>query len=203
MRVLKINRTRVSKRALAEAAAVLRAGGVVVFPTETAYGLAADPRNAEAVREIFRIKGRSPEKSLPFVAASVAVVRKNFVIDPISAKLARRHWPGPITLVLSFKRRNRIAAATHEKTGAVRVPASAWARALACEAGGVVTSTSANLSGDATAYRGSELIRVFKNRRTGPALVLDAGALPRRAPSTIVRVRRGGVMVLRQGAVKV
>lgn len=203
MRSLKINRTRISKRALTEAADVLRDGGVAVFPTETAYGLAVDPRNARAVAEVFRIKGRSTRKSLPYVAASVAAVRKHFQLKGAAAKLAARHWPGPLTLILPFKKGSAIAKACGEKTGAVRVPSSAWARAIAKAAGGIATSTSANVSGAETLYKGTQIVKEFNSRKRKPSLLLDAGALPKRAPSTIVGFLKGNALVIRQGSVRI
>ncbi|HTM69024.1 MAG TPA: L-threonylcarbamoyladenylate synthase [Candidatus Binatia bacterium] len=202
MRIIKIDRRRVSKKALAEAAAVLRAGGVIVMPTETAYGLAADPAVRAAVASVFRIKGRPGGKPLPLIAASAADVRERFVLAGPARKLATAHWPGPLTLVLPYKRGGRLPASPGP-TAAVRVPASVWARALAKAAGGLITSTSANVSGEATLYDAAKVVASFRGRRTAPALVLDAGKLPVRRPSTIAALKRGKMVVLRPGAVKV
>jgi L-threonylcarbamoyladenylate synthase len=202
MRTIKITRTRVQKKALAEAERTLLAGEAVAFPTETAYGLAADPRNPKAVREVFRIKGRSSAKALPFIAANVAAVAKQFILKGGAADMGRKHWPGPLTLVLPFKRGSVLAKVSGQTTGAVRVPASAWARALADAVGGIVTSTSANMSGDGTYYSAAKVIASFRGRRA-LALVLDAGTLPQRLPSTIVAFKKGKAVVLRQGTVKI
>ncbi len=203
MKVLRITRGRVTKRALAEAAAVLRAGGVVVMPTETAYGLAAVPSDRAAVGRIYRIKGRPARKALPLIADSMASVRRAFVLDGRALSLARGYWPGPLTLVLPFRRNAGLPAAAGGTSGAVRVPRSAWARALAEAAGGLVTSTSANLSGEAAIYDARKVVASFRGRRHAPDLVLDAGALPVRMPSTIVRAKKGKIEVLREGPVKV
>ncbi|HTK04016.1 MAG TPA: L-threonylcarbamoyladenylate synthase [Candidatus Eisenbacteria bacterium] len=203
MKIIRISRNRVSRRPLGEAAAVLAAGGAIVMPTETAYGLAADPANAAAVAGVFRIKGRPGRKPLPLIAASIADVRRAFVLSGQAATLAKKHWPGPLTLVLPLKKGVRLAAAAGERTGAVRVPASAWARAIAEAAGGLITSTSANVSGEATLYDARQVIASFRGRHRLPELVLDAGRLPVRRPSTIARVKRGTIEILRQGTVKV
>ncbi|MEY4745067.1 MAG: hypothetical protein RL272_1012 [Candidatus Parcubacteria bacterium] len=203
MKILRINRRRVSRGALEEAASVLAAGGVVAMPTETAYGLAADPACVAAVRKVFRIKGRPSGKPLPLVAASSADVTRRFVLAGVARALARRHWPGPLTIVLELKKGSRLAASAGERTGAVRVPRSAWARALAREAGGLVTSTSANISGEAAIYDPGRIVASFRGRRDAPDLVLDAGRLPVRTPSTIVRFKRGRIEVLRQGTIRV
>lgn len=206
MKVVRIDRTRVSKRALAEASAVLRSGGVAVFPTETSYGLAADPADRAAVRKIYAIKGRPEGKPLPLVASSRAAVEKVFVLRGEARLIATKYWPGPLTLVLPFKKK-RLPASAGCRDGAVRVPASAWARALARAAGGLVTSTSANRSGRPALHDPAGVRRTFKNKKAKktatPDLFLDAGRLPVRDASAIVRVKRGKMEVLRQGSIRV
>lgn len=191
------------RRALAAATVVLEAGGIVAFPTETSYGLAANPANPVAVRRVYAIKGRPASKPLPLVAASARAVAKAFVLAGASAKLARRHWPGPLTLVLPSRRGSRLPALAGGKTGAVRVPKSAWARAIAAACGGLATSTSANRSGDAPCYRPADIRAAFMGRRVAPDLLLDAGTLPTRTASTVVRVSGRRTETLRQGSVRV
>ncbi len=202
MKTIRVQRRRVSTRALAAAAAALEAGGVVAYPTETSYGLAANPANAAAVRRVYAIKGRPASKPLPLVATSVRAAAKAFVLNGTAAKLGRHHWPGALTIVLPAKRGRALPALAGGRTGAVRVPASAWARAIAAACGGLATSTSANRSGDAPCYRPAEIRAAFAGRRAAPDLLLDAGTLPRRPASTIVRVRGGKADVLRHGTVR-
>jgi L-threonylcarbamoyladenylate synthase len=199
MRILKINRSRPSKAALAEAVRILRSGGVVAFPTETSYGLAADPTDAAAVARIYAIKSRDAGKPLPLIAASTPQVRRIAALNGRAAALARDHWPGPLTIVLPI--RAALASAAGKDTCAVRIPGSAAARALADAFGKAVTSTSANISGDEPLYSGAAVRRVFAARGESPDLLLDAGTLPRRAASTIVEVRHGTIVVLRAGAI--
>jgi L-threonylcarbamoyladenylate synthase len=200
MRTIKINRYRVTKRALAAATAVLRAGGVVAFPTETAYGLAADPANPVALQKIYAIKGRTASKQLPFIAADLGQVKLFLSLPKLLQPLAEKYWPGPLSIVL-ITRKGR--ALRGWPTVAVRVPGLAWARALPQAFGRPVTSTSANLSGESAAYSGAAVKRQFADARHQPDLLLDAGSLPKRPPSTIVKLGRGGLIVLRAGAVKV
>ncbi len=199
MRSLRITGTRISSRMFAEISDSLRAGGVVAFPTDTAYGLAADPWNATAVKKIFSIKGRAVRKPLPLIAASMAEVEKRFMVRGAARHLASHYWPGPLTLVLPFKRGER--PSSFGATGAVRVAASAIARAVAAAFGGIVTSTSANLSGESPIYDPAEIRRTFRDRARQPDIFLDAGKLPPRKPSTIAVVRRGKIEILREGSV--
>lgn len=206
MRVLSAQRYRVSKRVLAEVSAVLMAGGVVAFPTESSYGLAVDPCNEKAVRKVFAIKKRSSAKSLPLVASAIADVRKVFELQGVAGRLARR-WPAPLTMVLRVKKDSRKifakGVAGADGSVAVRVPKSVWARAVAGAGGGMVTSTSANISGDAAIFDAGEIVRAFGRARVRPDLVVDVGVLVERKPSTIVRVEGGRVGVLREGSLRI
>ena len=86
---------------LERAAGVIRAGGIVAVPTETLYGLAADPFSALAIRRLFSIKDRARERALPLMAADVAQIVAQFGdLSPLAQRLAERFWPGPLTLLL-------------------------------------------------------------------------------------------------------
>jgi len=202
MRIIKINRHRVTKRALQEAVDVLRAGGVVVHPSESSYGLAVDPRNAAAVRRMFSMKGRSKSMSALVVAYSFGQAEKAVRLAGAIRKLARRYWPGPLTVVAPALGDFYVSGGERADDLAIRVPASAWPRALAREFGGPVTSTSANISGSAPAYSAAAVRRAFRGRESKPDLLLDAGRLPDRPPTTLVRAKGDRIEVLRQGQVK-
>ncbi|MEA3249928.1 MAG: L-threonylcarbamoyladenylate synthase [Patescibacteria group bacterium] len=203
MRIIKVNRYRVTKRALREAVDVLRAGGVVVHPSESSYGLAVDPKNAAAVRRMFAMKGRKKGKSALVVACSFKQADKAVRLTGKLRILARKHWPGPLTVVAPARGDFYVAGGEKAKDLAIRVPAAAWARALAKEFGGPVTSTSANISGDVAAYTSTAVRHVFRNREFRPDLMLDAGRLPDRPPTTIVRAVGKGIKILRQGQLEI
>ncbi len=205
MKTIRIDQHRVSSRALNTAVEALRRGGVVVFPTDTAYGLAAVPTDPRAVKKIYAIKGREIGKALPLIAASFSTANSLVFLLGKAKKLANKYWPGPLTIVAPLRRKK---GKWHKLTGldrtvAVRVPRSLWARRLARSAGGIVTATSANLSGKPTPYAAAAVRRALAGRRHVPDVILDAGRLPRRPVSTIVEVVRGKIQVLRQGAVKI
>lgn len=200
MTIISIDRYRPSRRAISAAVATLRSGGAVVFPTETSYGLAVDPGNAEAVTKAYAIKSRERGKPLPLIAGSFAHARRIGTFSAAAAFAARKFWPGPLSFVLPA--RAGLPAAAGSKEIVIRVPAAASARALALAFGGAITSTSANVSGDEPLFSGDAVRRAFSSRKIRPDLLLDAGTLPLRPPSTIVRLRRGKIVVLREGAVK-
>jgi L-threonylcarbamoyladenylate synthase len=202
MKVVKIDLKRPSLKLIKDAAAVIRAGGVVAFPTETSYGLAADPASSEAVRRIFEIKGRPEEKPLSLIAADEMAVRRAFAVPDSMARFAAR-WPAALTLVLRRLPGQKLPALRGRSTGAVRVPGFRLARRLAALSGGLITATSANLSGTPDIYSGADLRWKFAGRDALPDMLLDGGPLPECLPSTIVSWRGGRPVVLRQGGEKI
>jgi L-threonylcarbamoyladenylate synthase len=182
--------------ALARAAAVLRDEGLVVYPTETFYGVAALPTAASALARLCELKARQA-KAVPLVASSVEAVRRVAALEGAMADLAVHFWPGPLTLALLPSRPLPPLLLGPQGTLGVRVSGHPLARALAEAAGGLITSTSANLAGQPPAARPQALAPELV---AGVDLVLDAGDCPGGQPSTVVGWRAGRVVVLRQGA---
>ncbi len=186
-------------RVLARAAGILRGGGLVAFPTDTFYGLAADPRDEAAVERVFVAKGRAPAVALPLIAADIdQVLAASTGLSPLSLRLAERFWPGPLTLVADAA--SSIVPGVHggSHTIAVRVPDHAVARGLAAAAGFPVVSTSANRSGEAAVTSADAVVSSIGGLVD---LVLDCGATPGAAPSTVVDARGAVPVLIRAGAV--
>jgi L-threonylcarbamoyladenylate synthase len=176
---------------------VLRAGGVVAFPTDTFYGLAVDPMQPAAVQKIFALKGRRQGEALPLIAVSIEDVEQlSGSLTPAEKRLAARFWPGPLSILVPAPA--RVDAAVHGGTGvlAVRVPAHPVARALAGAFGSPITATSANRSGQRAARRADELTWL-----DAAVCIIDAGDAPGGAPSTIVDARTEPPRLVREGAV--
>lgn len=182
------------------AAAVLRAGGLVVYPTETFYGLGALASAGAALDRLAAAKLRPEGKPLPLLAADRAQVEAVAVLDGPAARIADRLWPGPVTLVLPARPGLHDALTGGTGTVGIRVAGSAVARALAAGAGGALVSTSANPSGGPPPARVEELDPGLAARIDH---VLDGGATPGGLPSTVVALGPGGLTVLRAGAVPV
>lgn len=183
---------------IAHAAALLRGGGIVAYPTETFYALGALASRPDALARLGAAKLRPEGKPLPLIAADAAQVRAIASLDGPLAELAARFWPGPLTLVLPAAAGLDPALTAGDGTVAVRVPGSEVARALALEAGGALVSTSANLSGGPPPVGPAELSRALL---AGIDCVLDAGPAPGGLPSTIVALERGELRLLRAGAI--
>ncbi|HZZ83584.1 MAG TPA: L-threonylcarbamoyladenylate synthase [Anaeromyxobacteraceae bacterium] len=184
---------------VAEAARVLRAGGLVAYPTETFYGLGALASCAPALARLAAAKLRPEGKPLPLLAATPeAAFAVAASVPPLARRLAARFWPGPLTLVLAAAPGLAAEVTAGLGTVGIRVPGSEVARELARLAGGPLVSTSANLSGGPPPARASELDLALRARLD---LVLDAGPTPGGLPSTLVDVTGPAPRLVRDGAV--
>src|SRR5215470_18676425 len=126
MRRVAIDALQPAETALAEAVAVLRAGGVVAMPTDTLYGLAADPFSSDAVARVFAVKGRPAERAMPLVAADVdQVVNQLGPLSELGLRLVSRYWPGPLTLLVARPSSIPADVAGGGPQVGVRVPAHA------------------------------------------------------------------------------
>lgn len=163
------------------AAEIVARGGVVAVPTETFYGLAVDPRQPAAVARIFEIKGRPATLALPMVAASLEqVIAVCGPLDAATERAARAFWPGPLSLVV------QAPAGFGGATIAVRVPSHDFVRALAAHAGTLLTSTSANKSGEPPAETPEAVAASLGDLVD---LIVDGGRTPGGKPSTIADLR--------------
>ena len=193
---------RLPPEALERAAALLRAGDLVAFPTETVYGLGADARNGRAVAGIFAAKGRPRFNPLichfPDAEAAFAEV----VADERARSLAERFWPGPLTLVLPRRRGSKVDLLTTAgtETMAVRVPAHPLARELLRRAGTPVAAPSANPSGRVSPTTAEHVLQGLGGRI---AAVLDGGACAVGLESTVLNLAGGQPSLLRPGGVTV
>ena len=185
---------------IAAAATAIRSGLVVAIPTDTLYGLAADPFREEAVARVFEAKGRPAERAVPLIAAdSEQVVAKLGALSAVARRLADAFWPGPLTLVV--KEPDALVDTVTGGTGrvGVRVPAQATAQALCRACATPLTATSANLSDRPATSDPDEVVRTLGSRIE---LLLDDGKTAGGAPSTIVDVTSDMPRLVRPGAVE-
>jgi len=183
----------------------IKKGGLVVYPTETSYGLGADATNEVAVRKIFAIKKRSSEKSLPMIVGSLRQAEKFVRFSSVARRLGHRYWPGPLTLVLPIKSGVNLAIGvrfhgTVHGTAAVRVSSHPIARAIVQRLGRPLVSTSANISGKIPCYSIATCKKQF-GRRAKDIIFVDGGRLKKQPPSTIVSVIGKKITVIRQGLI--
>ena len=187
-----------SEENIRRAAVIIRLGGVVIYPTDTVYGLGCDPANVDATRRICEIKGRA-DKPLPLACSDVEAAKRIVKLNPIAEKLAERFWPGPLTMVLPAKVDYPIWVTHGARTLGVRVPGHPVARRLAKLSGGVIVTTSANKSGEPppkTALEAAEQIGEEVD------LILDAGPAPLKQPSTVLDLSGDELWIIRPGPIK-
>jgi len=183
---------------LARAAALLRRGEVVGFPTDTVYGVAALADHPRAVRRVYEVKGRPLGRPLILMVADPAQLEPWALVGERARRYMARWWPGPLTLVLPARDgvRPPLAADADPPTVAARVPDHRVALALLREVEGALATTSANRTGEPPALTALESAWV-----KGLAAVVDGGRAPGEVPSTLLDLSGPEPRVLRQGPI--
>ncbi|MDV3251829.1 threonylcarbamoyl-AMP synthase [Devosia sp. BK] len=186
------------EEAIATAAARLRSGGLVAFPTETVYGLGADATNADAVLSIYETKGRPRFNPLIAHVADLDMAEKLAVFSPLARRLAEKFWPGPLSIVLPLRPGHGLSdvATAGLDTVALRMPDHLIALALIRATGRPLSAPSANPSGKLSPTTAEQVTRGF----AGKVPVLDGGPCQAGVESTIVAVDGETIIQLRAGA---
>jgi L-threonylcarbamoyladenylate synthase len=197
-RILSVDPEQPGSDSIAAAAAALRAGGVVAFPTETFYGLGAAMHCERALARVLAIKGRPEGKPLLVLVSSVAMAESVAEVAPAAHRLMERYWPGALTLVLPA--RPGVSSLITAGTGTVGVRHSAHRvpSALVERLGEPITAPSANPSGEPPPTTACEVVRAFAG---GVDVVLDGGPTTGGLPSTVLDLTVSPPVVLRAGAV--
>lgn len=176
---------------ISKAAKIIESGGVVIHPTDTCYGLAANVLDPIAVAKIYKLKGRDFDKPVIFCVRDFAMASELVQFDQFAKSLFDKFLPGPLTLVLPSK-------INPGKKDSIRIPNHPVILALSKICSVPFTTTSANLSGGPNPYSAEEIPDEIKS---GVDLILDVGPLPKNLPSTVVDVSEGKITILRAGPV--
>ena len=171
-------------------------GGIVVFPTDTVYGLGCNPYNHEAVLSLYEIKKRKKEKPFPVIGYSKNELEKIAEFNTFEEKIAEKFWPGPITLILKVKDKEIQKSLELDEKIAVRVPNNQCVLALLKECK-LLVGTSANISGTTSFNDPKECSKNL----SGYDLLVDGGIISSQGESTIVEIEDGNVKVLRNGSI--
>jgi len=183
---------------VAEAVRVLRGGGVIAMPTDTLYALAAPALHDAAVARVYAIKSREAGKPLPLFVNGIEAAERVGEFTPLARELARRFWPGPLTLVVRRKPGFESAALAGSETVALRQPGHPIAQAVLDAFGGPLTGTSANRSGGPDPVSAEEVVRQLGG---DVDFVIDAGPCPVGVSSTVLDCTGAAPVVLREGAI--
>lgn len=190
---------KITKEAVKQAIHILKTGGVVVYPTDTLYGLGADAQNKKAVQKVYDIKGRDFKKPISVLVSEFSMAEKLAIFNTETKEIFYKIFPGPFTLILP-KKKKFVFYGTRDNIG-IRVPADNRALSLVREMGGPITSTSANIAGEKTAQSAKVIYNNFKNREYKPDLILDAGRIYS-SPSTVIDLSAEKAKILRKGSEK-
>jgi len=176
-----------------------RAGRIIAYPTETFYGLCADPFNGKAIEALYELKGRPPASPMPLIIGEEGMLSSIAAeINPEARRLMTRFWPGPLTII--FKARPELPSILTAGTGTigVRLSGSPYARRLSSTLSSPITSTSANPSGRPPAIRADEVLGYFDGTID---ILIDGGELKGKKGSTIVDATEEKLVILREGEI--
>lgn len=203
-KVVKIDAQHIDLEKIKKAAAVIKKGGIVAFPTETVYGLAADYLNKKAVDRIFRLKKRPKDKPLPVQIEDITYLEKLACDIPVSAyQLMSKFWPGPLTLVLPVRPEIGMAGGKAEalqrrRTIGVRISDNKIAQSLIKMSRTPLVVPSANLSGEPAGQTAEEVLRTFEGLIE---MVIDGGKVELGIASTVVDLSVSPYKILREGVI--
>ncbi|MDB4840221.1 L-threonylcarbamoyladenylate synthase [Nitrosopumilus sp.] len=176
---------------------IIENGGIIIFPTDTVYGIGCNPYDANAVKKIYEIKSREKIKSLPVLASSIEIVKQISIIDEFTEKIIKKYWPGPLTLILKLKDKNLKESLNLEDKIAVRIPNSVCTLKLLNKCN-LLVGTSANVSGDSSFTDPQECMKNVKNYD----IFVDGGTITSKGESTIIEIENEKIHFIREGALK-
>ncbi|HEX8493240.1 MAG TPA: L-threonylcarbamoyladenylate synthase [Pyrinomonadaceae bacterium] len=187
-----------SQSARLRAAAIISAGGIVAFRTDTFYGLGADPFNKEALASLKELKGREAGKPI-LVIISDPKQAERFIAErsELFEQVCQRHWPGPLTIVVRARSAVPVELTAGTETIGVRLPDDEGVREFVRACGGALTATSANVAGEPPARTAQEVADSFP---AGLGLIIDGGSAQSDQPSTVLDLSGREPRLIREGA---
>jgi L-threonylcarbamoyladenylate synthase len=190
--------------AIQKAIGILKKGGLIVYPTETCYGLGADATNPQAVKKLLQYKGGRGRKPISVAVANQTMAKKYVKINETAENLYQNFLPGPLTVISQSRGKVVPDIEAANRTLGIRIPNYPFILKLIAQFGKPITATSANTSGKKQPYSFADWQRYTSGKKQSMAdLFLDAGPLPERQPSTVVDTTLHEPAVLRQGAVAI
>lgn len=190
---MKTLRVKCDPKGIDIAITTIKKGGIVVFPTDTVYGIGCDPYNQNSIKSIYQIKNRTPSKLFPILGLSKKELSEIAFFDERANKIAEKYWPGEVTLVLKLKDEKLKKILKLDEKIAVRVPNNACILSILKECK-LIVGTSANIS-DSKSFRNPE--ECIKNI-SGYDLFVDGGIISNKAESTVIEIDKE-IKVLRKG----
>ena len=188
---------KISGESIQQAAMAIQKGGLVVYPTDTVYGLGCDPFDEKAVDKVATTKGRN-KGNFPVLVNTLGKARELGDVNGDVEALALRFWPGPLTIVVPSHAILPFQVIGLEKVIGLRIPGRQDTLDLISKSGGSLLGTSANISGNPSLSKAEDALKVFDGKVD---IVLDGGLMSTGVESTVVRKVKSGIQVLREGAI--
>jgi len=203
VKILDIKRTK-KQEVIKETIKTLKAGELIICPTETCYGAGVDTTNQKAVDKLLAYKRRREGKAISIAVADQRMAQKYVILNETAKNLYRNFFPGPLTVVSKSKSKVAKGLEAEDGTLGIRIPNYSLVLAIIKKFGKPITSTSANVAGKKTPYSLDDILQnITKKQQALIDLFLDAGNLPKNPPSTVVDTLLNEPRVLRQGEIKI
>jgi len=204
MKILQLENGKQQENIISQAVAVLKSGGLVLFPTETVYGAGVDATNPEAVAKLLAYKSRREGKPLSIAVTDIEMAHQYVEINESAQKLYERFLPGPVTVVSKVRGDSELVPGVISEFGTVgvRIPAHDLIHDIVHALGKPMTATSANASGEKRPHSIEDVFGGLSGKQKGLIdLVIDAGVLPPNEPSTVIDTTLSTPITLRAGAI--
>ncbi len=190
------------KYILDEALAVLKSGGIVIYPTETCYGVGVDATSSDAVTKVLEYKKRPEGKAISIAVASEEMAGKYVEVNSVAENFYRNFLPGPVTIVSKSLKKTDPRLESEKHTLGIRIPNYKFLLDLISKFGSPITSTSANSSGKKTPYTIQDILdNISEKQKDLIGLIIDAGELPHNPPSTVIDTTTEELTIYRQGRI--
>jgi len=190
--IMKVN---CDKEGIGIASQIINGGGIVIFPTDTVYGIGCNPYDKTAVKKIYEIKSRNIVKSLPVLTYSKETAKKIVQFDKITEKIADKFWPGPLTIILKVKDEKIKESLNLEDKIAIRVPNHQCTLELLQKCDFLV-GTSANISGNSSYTNPKDCLKDMKDYD----VFVDGGIISSGGESTIIEIENEEIKIIREGS---
>jgi len=184
-----------NKEGIEKASQIISQGGIVIFPTDTVYGIGCNPYNKESVEKIYKIKSRDIMKPLPVLTYSIETAEKIVEFDQFTKKIVKKFWPGPLTVILKITDKKIKESLNLENKIAIRVPNHKCTLELLKKCNFLV-GTSANISGDLPYTDPEECLKNLENYD----IFVDGGIITSEGESTIIEIENEQIKIIREGS---
>lgn len=193
--LIQINPTNPEPEKIEQVVAILQNGGIIVYPTDTIYGLGCDIFSKDAIKKIYQLKKRKGQKPMSIICADLKDAAKYAIIPDAAFKVLKKALPGPFTFILKAKSNLPTSFLSKNKTVGIRIPDNQICLEIVKTLGNPIITTSLNFSGDKVMASPSQMPLEMKNKID---LIIEAGTLEQ-APSTVVDLSSGQPLILRPG----